>query len=88
MLAPVNWLPLPVVQEPLSILYSQAAPASRPLTLTMALLVIASLLLLPVSLSSASVGAAALRSTNTLPLVLAVAFKAAPDVPVTDTLMS
>ena len=44
-------------------------------------------LLLPVSCSRATVGAAALRSTSTWPVVLAVALAAKPVLPVTDTLM-
>src|SRR3989338_8053494 len=54
----VKRLPLPAVQvAPLSVLYCQVAPVSRPLTLTAPLLVILSVLPAPVSAASARVGA-------------------------------
>jgi len=56
--ARVKLLPLPVVQVlPLSVLYSQRAPVSRPLTVIAPLLLVPSLALLPVSLVRANVGA-------------------------------
>ena len=52
-------LPVPVSQvEPLSRLYCQAAPATKPLTLILPLLVVPSLFELPVSTASAKVGVA------------------------------
>ena len=55
-------LPVPATQVPLA-LYSQVAPASRPVTLTVPTLVMPSAALAPVSLARASVGAAAELST-------------------------
>ena len=64
-------LPVPVFQlAPASVLYSQVAPVSRPLTLTVPARVMASLLLVPVSLASVISGATTLVSTTNLPLLL------------------
>ncbi len=52
-------LPVPLLQlAPASVLYCQVAPASRPLTATVPTLLTPSLLLLPLSVLSAKVGAA------------------------------
>src|SRR3569833_2242208 len=61
----VKLAPVPVLQlVPPSVLYCQIAFVSRPVTLTIPSLVIVSVLLLPVSAASASVGAATVVSST------------------------
>jgi hypothetical protein len=74
--ASVKLAPLPVVQfVPPSMLYCQAAPASSPLTFTLPLLVILSLLELPLSVASDRLGALAVVSGSEAAGVLAAGVK-------------
>jgi len=74
--ASVKLAPLPVVQfVPPSMLYCQAAPASSPLTFTLPLLVILSLLELPLSVASDRLGALAVVSGSEAADVLAAGVK-------------
>src|SRR6185503_13828219 len=81
--ASVKLVPLPAVQfAPPSMLYCQVAPASSPLTFTVPLLVIWSLLELPLSVASARLGALGAVASRVIAAPLADAVLPAPSVTV------